>query len=292
MLSTWRDSQPCTLLITCRKTSTSSPLPINRTLAASRPTASCLAFSAKPIDLGQNRAEMLRCLDLLKSKTSFVAPVPPLGRCPRRVLRHSFRPKVFEIDQQEPGFACGKKLQAGGKNLVVCNATFRGNQSLMPKKLHQCIIGLATQFLCGSDSVLIENAELGTVRYVEPVPIGAKCWHIVRVHAGDTFACRRTESFTWIGPLLVLNDKHSIDLMLVHGRIYFRRHSAEIFTNQSSFVTMRFEAEDREKFFGRIPNIGALAGGKSLWNPVETVQTHNMIEPQKPGMANLESKEI
>ena len=55
---------------------------------------------------------------------------------------------------------------------------------------------------------------------------------------------------------------------------------------------MGFEAEDRQKFFGRIPNIGALAGGKSLWNPVETVQAHNMIEPQKPGMAHLESKEI
>src|SRR5437588_860709 len=225
MLSTWRDSQPCTLLMTCRKTSTSSPLPINRTLAASRPTASCLAFSPKPIDLGQNR---LRGLDLLKIKTSFVAPVPPLGRCPRRVLRHSFRPKVFEIDQQEPGFACGKKLQAGGKNLVVCNATFPGKQSLLPKKLHQGIIGLATQFLCGSDSVARKNAEVCAIRNVEPVPIGAKCWHVVGVHARDTFARRRAESFTWIGPLLVLNDKHSIELMLVHGRIYFRRHSAEI----------------------------------------------------------------
>src|SRR5947207_1058323 len=113
MVSIWRDSQPCTLLITCRKISTSPPLSIQPTLPARKLTASCLAFSAKPIDLGENRAEILSCVHLLDTEACFVPPVGPLGTRSRRVLRHVFRPKVFEVDQQQLGFACSKELQAG-----------------------------------------------------------------------------------------------------------------------------------------------------------------------------------
>src|SRR5881296_1109110 len=106
MLSTWRDSQPCTLLMTCCNISTSSPLPIKFTLAVSGPIASCLDASAKAIDLAQNHLAIPRCLDLLQTEPRFVTPVVALGRRSGRVLRQFFGPKVFEVDQEELGFAC------------------------------------------------------------------------------------------------------------------------------------------------------------------------------------------
>ena len=81
---------------------------------------------AEAVDLGQDRAAVLRRLDLLQTESRSVTPVAPLGGCSRRVLRHGFGPEVFEVDQEELGFASREKFQAGAKDLVVCNAALTG----------------------------------------------------------------------------------------------------------------------------------------------------------------------
>ena len=89
---------------------------------------------------------MLRCFDLLKGEARFVGPIAPLGGCPRSVLRHSFGPKVLEVDQNEARFAYSQKFQTGAQDFMLRDGAVAGKQALAPEKLDQSIVGFAPQF--------------------------------------------------------------------------------------------------------------------------------------------------
>jgi hypothetical protein len=102
----------------------------------------------------------------------------------------------------------------------------------------------------------------------------------VGVEAGDRGAGGGRKRETRVGTEFVLDDVHTADAVTGEGAIDLGGDGAEVFADDARSVAVRFDAEDGVEFVGGIGDIGAGSGWETAWNPVESVERHDVVEAE------------
>ena len=91
----------------------------------------------------------------------------------------------------------------------------------------------------------------------------------------------------WAGDKLIMNHVHTLESMLGHGWPDLRRNSAQVLTDKNDLVTARFKSQDSVEFLGSVAHIYTLASVQPIWNPVESMQAHYMVNPEDAGIPQI-----
>ncbi len=68
------------------------------------------------------------------------------------------------------------------------------------------------------------------------------------------------------------------DAVTSHRHPDVSRHRPQVLADQPGSVTVRFEAKDGVELFCRVPDVGPGPGVESFWDPVQTMQGHDVID--------------